>query len=445
MIMPKRLLISETPQHIGETVKLAGWVHIRRDHGKLIFIELRDRSGLVQVVLLPDHPSVIEAGKDVRSEYVVEIVGKIKERPGKVKQDMRPTDTVEIEAESLVVLSRPIGDLPIDVSQPELGVQLETLLNYRTLSLRNEKVAAIFLVFSELLKSYGDTMRAAGFMEIKTPKILGSATEGGANVFKIKYFDKEAFLAQSPQFYKQAGVSAFERVFEIGTVFRAEPHFTARHVNEYTGFDAEMGFIESVEDVMDALETVMRTMFRHIGSTCDEALKLHNALLPADVAIPRIPLVDALKILKDEYNKETEDEDIDGEGERLICEYAKKTYGSDFVFLTRYPAHIRPFYSMPSAEYPGYTETFDLLFRGVEIASGGQRIHSYELLVENMQKKGLDPKAEGYQAYLDVFRVGIPPHGGFGLGSERIVQKLLGLGSIKEAVLYPRDVKRLTP
>ncbi len=443
--MSQRILIAETPQHIGETVKLQGWVCIRRDHGKLIFIELRDRSGRVQAVLLPEHSQAIETGKELRSEYVVEIIGKIKERPGKAKENATPTDSVEVEVESVAILARPSDDLPIDVSKPDLGLQLETLLEYRTLSLRNEKVRVLFETYSELLKAYDDTMRVRGFMEIKTPKILGSATEGGANVFKIKYFDQEAFLAQSPQFYKQAGVSAFERVFEIGTVFRAEPHFTARHVNEYTGLDAEMGFIDGAEDVMIVLEEVMQTIFRHIGTTCEQKLHSYGAVLPPDVAIPRIPLTEAIRILKDEYGKETENEDIDGEGERLISEYVQKTYGSDLVFLTRYPAHVRPFYSMPSANDPKYTETFDLLFRGIEIASGGQRIHKYQMLIENMKKKGLDPEAEGYQSYLDVFRFGIPPHGGFGLGSERIIQKLFGLASIKEAVLYPRDVKRLTP
>lgn len=441
----QRILISETPQHVGESVKLSGWVHIRRDHGKLIFIELRDRSGSLQLVILLDKPGLIDIAKDVRSEFAIEIVGKVKERPGKAQSEGSSTGGVEIEVETMEVVGKPVGELPIDISKPELDLNLDTLLNNRTLALRNEKVKAIFETYSELLKAYDDAMRADGFMEIKTPKILGSATEGGANVFKIKYFEQEAFLAQSPQFYKQAGISAFERVFEVGTVFRAEPHFTARHVNEYTGFDAEMGFIEGFEDVMAELEKTMQHMFRHIGTTCAKQLELYGASVPKEVPIPRIRLSEAIEILKKEFNKDIENEDIDGEGERMICEYVKRKYDSDLVFLTHYPFHVRPFYSMPSKDNPKYTETYDLLFRGIEIASGGQRIHDYTMLVENMQKKGLDSTAEGYQSYLDVFRNGVPPHGGWGLGSERIVQKILGLGSIKEAVLYPRDVKRLTP
>lgn len=441
----KRILISETPQHIGEIVQLAGWVSIRRDHGKLVFIELRDRSGKVQLIILPDKPEAIEAAKEVRSEFAIEVTGLVKERPGKAQNEKIATGRVEIEVVSVGIVGRPSEELPIDVSNPEFNLQLETLLNNRTLALRNDKVYSIFTLYSILLEAYAVACRKRGFLEIKTPKILSSATEGGANFFKIKYFDREAFLAQSPQFYKQAAMSAFERVFEIGTVFRAEPHFTTRHVNEYTGLDAEMGFIGSVEDIMAELEGVMMDIVRELGERGAADIERYGATLPPTVAIPRIRLSEAVEILKREYGKETEGEDIDSEGERMIGEYVSKTYGSDFVFLTHYPTAIRPFYSMSSADDPRYTETFDLLFRGIEIASGGQRIHDYRMLVENMKKKGLDPAAEGYQAYLDIFKYGAPPHGGWGLGSERIIQKLLGLGSIKEAVLFPRDVKRLTP
>lgn len=437
-----RTLIREIPKHIGETVTLYGWAHIRRDHGKIVFIELRDRSGRVQLVIVPDseHKAAV---KDVRSEYILEVTGKVKERPSKGKQEGDPLSGVEVEVESLKIVSQPSEELPLDISQPELNLNLETLLNYRTLALRNDKVRSIFEMYSELLKSYDEAMRSDGFVEIKTPKIVGAATEGGANFFKIKYFEGDAFLAQSPQFYKQAGMSIFERVFEIGTVFRAEPHFTTRHVNEYTGLDAEMGFIESVEDVMNELEKVMHFMFRHIGQYCQSQLSLYGATVPEEVAIPRLRLSEALEILKKEYNKEVENEDIDGEGERMICEYVKKKYNSDLVFLTHYPTHLRPFYSMPSPENPAYTETFDLLFRGIEIASGGQRIHEAAMLIESIKKKGMDPAS--FKDYIDIFTFGAPPHGGWGLGSERIIQKILNLGSIKEAVLYPRDVKRLTP
>jgi nondiscriminating aspartyl-tRNA synthetase len=371
------------------------------------------------------------------------MTGVVKERPNKNAAADDRLAFVEIALSTLTVLGAPTEDLAIDVSAGEMGLQLETLLNNRTLSLRNPKVNTIFSIYDTLLRGYEKGMREKGFREIKTPKILGAATEGGANFFKIGYFDKQAYLAQSPQFYKQAGMSAFERVFEIGTVFRAEPHYTTRHVNEYTGLDAEMGFIEDVEEVMRALEEAMFGMFDALEESQSRALALHDASLPPRVAIPRIRLADALDVLKEKYGKEIEDQDIDAEGERLICQYVSEKYGSDMVFLTHYPTHLRPFYSMPSPDDEQYTETFDLLFRGVEIASGGQRIHLPEMLEASIRAKGLDPT--DFQDYIDIFRFGTPPHGGWGLGSERIVQRLLGLGSIKEAVLYPRDVKRLTP
>ncbi len=439
----ERILIGALPQHVGETVKLCGWVHIRRDHGKLIFIELRDRSGKVQLVILPEKNQSLSSAKDIRSEFALEVTGLVKARPAKAGAVAPLLQTVEIEVESLQVVGKPDKELPIDVSQPELDLNLETLLNLRTLALRNDKVRAIFEIYSEMLLAYDTAMREANFVEIKTPKILGAATEGGANVFKIKYFGGEAFLAQSPQFYKQAGMSVFERVFEVGAVFRAEPSYTTRHVSEYTGLDAEMGFIDSVEDVMAQLETTMQALFQHIGATCQKQLSLYGATVPDAVPIPRLRLSDAFAILKKEYGKEYVDEDIDAEGERLISEYVKKTFGSDLVFLTHYPTAIRAFYSMPSAENPKYSETFDLLFRGLEIASGGQRVHDPRMLEEIIRKRGMNP--DDFTHYLDIFRYGTPPHGGWGLGSERIVQKILGLQSIKEAVLYPRDVKRLTP
>ena len=293
------------------------------------------------------------------------------------------------------------------------------------------------------MRSYEEFLRKDGFLEIKTPKILNAATEGGANFFKIKYFDREAFLAQSPQFYKQIAAGSFERGFEVGTVFRAEPHFTSRHVNEFTGLDAEMSFIGSFEDVMRELEKTMAYMMKSVAKNCSKDIEKYEIEAPKIKNVfPRIKLTQALEILKKEYGKEIEGIDIDPEGERLISEWVKKKYKSDFVFLTHYPTSLRPFYTMRSAD-PQFTESFDLLFRGIEIASGGQRIHDYEQLVKSIKSRGLNP--EDFKDYTDNFKYGMPPHGGWGLGLERIVQKILGLPSIKEAILFPRDVKRLTP
>jgi len=438
----ERILISEAAAEVGKIVKLKGWVNVRRDHGKLIFIDLRDRSGVIQMVIIPDKEEAYKAAKDVRSEYILEVEGLIKKRPGGAVKDGVATGGVEMEVEKINVLAKPEVELPIDVSEENLNLNLDTLLDNRGVALRNDKLKSIFRIYAEILKAYADFMRQDGFTEIKTPKIINAATEGGANFFKIKYFEREAYLAQSPQFYKQAGVGFFERVFEIGSVFRAEPHFTTRHVNEYIGMDAEMGFINGFEDVMDELEKTMHYVLSEVAKKCGSDLAKYGAEILPVKKIPRLKLTEALEILDKEFGKKMETIDIDAEGERMICEWARKNHKCDFVFLTHYPANIRPFYSMPS-EDSQWTETFDLIFMGVEIASGGQRIHDYNQLVESIKKHHLNP--DDFKDYLDTFKYGIPPHGGWGLGSERIAQKILGLGSIKEAILFPRDVKRLTP
>ncbi len=438
----QRTLIAKTPELIGQTVRLSGWVNVRRDHGKLIFIDLRDRTGVIQMVVIPDKAEAYATSKEVRSEFVVNVEGLVKARPGGQNKDENPLGKVEIEVEKMEILSRVEGELPFDPSKTDLDVNIPTLLDNRNLALRNKKINDIFKVYAQVLKSYAEVMRENGFMEIKTPKIVSAATEGGANFFKIKYFKREAYLAQSPQFYKQAGVGAFERVFEIGTVFRAEPHFTTRHVNEYVSFDAEMGFIENFSDIMNQIQLTMQRILQDVEKNCTSILKEYETEFLVPEQFPRIKLTEALDILKKEYGKESEGIDIDPEGERMISEWAKKTYNSDFVFLTHYPTAIRPFYTMPSAD-PQYTEGFDLIFRGVEIATGGQRIHNYEQLVASIKRHHLNP--DDFEHYLDIFKIGMPPHGGFALGSERIVQKILGIASVKEAILFPRDVKRLTP
>jgi len=437
----QRTLVSETIREIGKTVKVSGWVKTKRDHGKISFIDLRDRSGILQCVISAQTRNYEEA-KLVRDQWVVELTGKIKARPENLINSEIETGKIELEVLEYKIISR-AQELPIDVSLEDMHLHIETLLDYRNLTVRNEKVGAIFRVYAQTLKSYSDFMRSQNFLEIKTPKLVYAATEGGANFFKVKYFEEEAFLAQSPQFYKQAGVSFFERVFEIGSVFRAEPHFTSRHVNEYIGLDAEMGFIESCEDIMKMLEQTMKKMLRDVKDNCEKELRLHEASIDIPEKFPRIKLSEALDILKNKFNKVSEEFDIDPEGERLICQWAKEEKGSDFIFLTHYPVTLRPMYTMPDPENPKETLSFDLLYRGVEIATGGQRIHDYDQLKKSLEKKGLQP--QDFKHYLEMFRYGMPPHGGWGLGSERIVQKILGLKNIKEAILFPRDVKRLTP
>src|SRR3990167_584346 len=288
--MMQRTLIVQTPQAIGQPVRLEGWVHTRRDHGKIIFLDLRDRSGVVQIVVVPSNAVCYAAAKDVRAECVVEIIGTVKERPGGTANEHLPTGGVEIECTSLSVLARPVDELPVDITKEDMELQLYTLLDHRSLTLRNKKINDIFSVYDCVLRSYAAACRMDGFREIKTPKILAAATEGGANFFKINYFDRSAYLAQSPQFYKQAGVGAFERVFEIGPVFRAEPHFTTRHVNEYISLDAEMGFINGFEDIMDQIERVVWHIMMNLDKNCKNELDQYEAQIPKKKVIPRIKL-----------------------------------------------------------------------------------------------------------------------------------------------------------
>ena len=443
----KRLLVKLTPKAIGRKIKVCGWINSRRDHGKLIFVNLRDRSGILQVVfrLADGNQQLATISQKLRPEWVVCIEGEVKERPRGAENPEVETGKIEIIAEKLEILAMVKKEMPLDLSKKELKMKLSTLLKERVLTLRHEKSRAIFRVFETVLEAYRKVMKKLDFVEIKTPKIIGTASEGGANFFTFDYFGKKAFLAQSPQFYKQIGVGMFERVFEIGPVFRKEPHFTTRHLNEYISLDAEMGFIENFHEIMDELEKVIKFILKSIWKENKKDLKLfsaENQKIPK--RIPRIKLREIRKIIKEKYQYEIpEDSDIDPKGEELAGKWAREKWKSDLVFLTHYPKSCRPFYTMPDKENPEETLSFDLLFKGVEIATGSQRIHKDEELIKNIKEFKLNPK--DFKFYIDTFKYGMPPHGGWALGCERIVYKILNLPTIKEATLFPRDVKRLVP
>lgn len=426
----ERALIGKIAAYEGKEALIKGRVFNIRNLGNIVFLVIQDYTGTIQVVV------------DKRIEVKI---GDAVTVTGLVKKDARAKSGFEMKASNLEVVSKNIEELPIDLSKDDLNLNLNTLLDYRPLSLRHPKVQAIFKLYDILLKSYESVMREYDFTEIKTPKILGTATEGGANFFKVKYFDKEATLAQSPQFYKQMMVGVFERVFEIGSAFRAEPHFTTRHVNEYISLDAEMGYISDYRDIIKALNPVLKKMFLMIEKEGKPYLDLYDIeLSKVPDEIPCVKLSEIKKIIKDEYGYEIpETTDIDPKGEELAGKYAHDKFDSDFIFITHYPWSDRPFYTMPNPENPEETYGFDLLYKGLEIITGGQRIHKYEDLISNMKKKGVKP--QGMEFYLDVFKYAIPPHGGWAMGSERIIKQILNLESIKEAVLFPRDVKRLIP
>ena len=426
----ERVLINKISEHEGKNALIKGRVFNIRNLGNIVFLVVSDYTGTIQVVA--DKSVEVKTGDAVAIE-------------GMVKKDERAKGGYEMKSQNLEVVSNVIEDLPFDLAKEDLNLNLVTLLDYRPLSLRHPKVQAIFHLYDLLLKSYEIVMRENDFTEIKTPKLLGAATEGGANFFKVKYFDREATLAQSPQFYKQIMVGVFERVFEIGSVFRAEPHFTTRHVNEYISLDAEMGFIKDFSDVTRTLNIVLGKMLSIVEKEGREYLDMYGIKsIEVPNEIPSIKLSEIRKIVKEEYGYEIpETTDIDPKGEELAGQYAKDKFNSDFIFITHYPWSDRPFYTMPSREDEKETYGFDLLYNGLEIVTGGQRIHKHEELVLNMKKKKVTP--EGMEFYLNTFKYGIPPHGGWAMGSERIIKQMLGLDSIKEAVLFPRDVKRLIP
>ncbi|HSE35623.1 MAG TPA: aspartate--tRNA(Asn) ligase [Candidatus Paceibacterota bacterium] len=438
--MITRTPITTLKDKAGETVSVAGSISVRRDHGKLIFIDLRDVSSFVQMVVLPQNAEAYAAAQEIRPEWVIQVEGSVNKRPDKMIKADQDNGTVELEAKKITVLAK-AKELPF-----ELGAELniDTLLDYRPLTLRDPKKRAIFKVQTEILKAYRAALDAEGFMEFQAPKIVGDDAEGGAGVFKVEYLKgKDAYLATSPQLYKQIMVGVFERVYTTGPAFRAEKHATSRHLNEIAMLDAEMGYIESQYDIMAVFTKVLRAVSAHVEKTCAKEFALLGATLPkAPENFPHMKLREAQKLITEATGEDcTKEPDLEPQHERWLCDYALKTFDSDFIFITHFPTTKRPFYTMEDPENPGYSKCFDLLFRGVEISSGNQRVHDYDALVAKMQWKGLDP--EQFSFYLQAFKYGMPPHGGWGLGLERLTAKFLGIENVKEASLFPRDINRI--
>lgn len=432
----ERTIITETVDKIGEEVRLCGWVNIKRDHGKITFIDLRDRSGLIQVVGSGDEIA------SVKPEYAVEIVGLVKERPEKLINPKISTGKVEIELKSLKVLSKS-EELPFDMGKEELDLELPTLLDWRPLTLKHPKQQAIFALQEKVAEGFRAAAKQINCMEVHTPTIAASSTEGGAEVFSIDYYDHKAFLIQSPQLYKQIAVGAFERVFLLSHVYRAEPSVTTRHLSEVIQMDVEIAFIDKFEELLDALESVGTGMIKYAADNSPEVLELYGIdkpLIPTKV--PRLKLRDAQKIVEERTGRDLSKElDLNPEDEKEICIWAKEEHKSDFVTITHFPTKKRAFYTMPDPEDPEYSYSYDLLFRGIEISSGSQRINDYKQLLEVMKERGFDPK--NFEIYLQAFKFGMPPEGGFSFGLERITMKILELGNVREASLFPRDMERV--
>jgi nondiscriminating aspartyl-tRNA synthetase len=431
-----------------EEIEAAGWVHRIRDMGGISFVVLRDRSGTAQLVLSEAFMAAEKPGLTLESVIRVRGLAALNEKaPG----------GAELQVSSLEVLSRAAPDLPFQVNADASKAGLEAILDNRALSLRNPKIRAIFKIQATIIEAFSACLRGKGFTEIKTSKIVGSGTEGGTSLFEVEYFDRKVYLAQSPQLYKQIMVAAgLERVFEVGPVYRAEKHDTPRHLNEYVSMDLEMGFIESETELISLEKDILAAVFEELARKNSLELELWNAAVPGPEAVEKSPTVayeEALKIVNAEASRGKGGGgrlfDLNPEAERLLCEWSLRERGSDIVFVNAFPRRHRPFYTYPLAPPAGegaaaaLTMSFDCLFRGLEITSGSRRQHDYQALLEALPKFGLKP--EDMAGYLAVFKYGCPPHGGFAIGLERLTQKILGLASVKEASLFPRDRKRVEP
>lgn len=431
----ERTLIKDLHEQIGKEVSVSGSVEVRRDHGKLIFFIIRDRSGSIQSVVLPNHAEALEIAKTLRPEWVVAITGLAGKRPEKMVNPDEQNGDIELDATAIEVLS-PAHELPF---APDAELNLDTLLDYRPLTLRRKRERAIFTVQAGLVQAYRNSLIKQGFMEFQAPALVGSDAEGGAEVFRVEYFNNQkANLATSPQLYKQIMTGVYERVFTIARIFRAEKSATTRHISELTQMDFEMAFIEDEREVMAVLETVMRDVVKEIK----EHYASHFATLGADTPLvpeeffPVLTLREAQKIIG-----VPEKPDLEPAHERAISEWTKKEHGSDFIFITRFPTAKRAFYTYEDPNEAPYSRGFDLLFRGLEVNSGAQRIHNYDELVARIRERGMNPKS--FSFYLQAFKYGMPPHGGSSTGLERLTMKMLQIENVKEATLFPRDINRI--
>ena len=437
----ERTLIKNLKEKVGEEVLINAVVNVVRQQGKMAFFDFRDRTSVIQGVVF-GKPEVLEVAKEVGVEYSLAVTGVVNQRPEKMVNANVKNGDIELEITGIEILNKSEA-MPFDT---EAELNIDTLLDYRPLTLRFTRQRAIFKIQAAIVQAYGDFLRKEGFTEFQAPKLVGGDAEGGAEVFKVKYFKNvEASLATSPQLYKQIMVGVFERVFSFATAFRAEKSATSRHLSEYTSLDMEMGFIKDHTDVMKVETGLMKHIVNHLKENHTDELKdleIDLPLIPDGDIFPFMKLREAQELIKKETGVDkTNEPDLEPEDERWLCEYAKKELNSDFIFITHYPVSKRPFYTMEDAEDKGFTKSFDLLFRGVEITTGGQRVHDIEMLKTKIAEKGLD--ADKFDFYLQAFRFGIPPHGGWGMGLERLTAKFCGVANVKEATLFPRDINRI--
>lgn len=431
----KKIFIDEVVNQVGQEVELYGWVSSLRDHKKIIFLDLRDRSGVIQIV----------GGAEFRQlspEDVVYIKGLVKKRPEKLINPKIKTGEIEIETKEFKLISK-AQKLPFDISKEKLDLTLPTLLDYRSLTLRHPKIAAIFKIQETVIDAFRQACKTKKFIEFQSPVIIPETAEGGADVFKVAYFNHQAYLSQSPQFYKQIMVGVFERVFTVNKTLRAEPSVTTRHLAEVTTLDVEFGFIDSWIELTDMAEYIIKFIFKEIKARNSQELEIYQVKLPKiPDKIPCFKLRQAQEIIFKRTGRDNRSEpDLQPEDEREIGKWALQEKQSDLVFITHYPVNKRPFYTFEDPKDLGYTLSFDLIGQGMEWATGGQRINNLDLLLKKAAERNIN--AAKSELYLQAFRYGMPPEGGFSFGSERIVMNILGLANIREASLFPRDMERV--
>lgn len=446
--MLERTYVKETVEKIGSEVKLQGWAESIRLMGKIAFIELRDKTATVQCVCyMPDFETLDgNSVKETTIESVIEVEGVVKARPDNQINQNSQTGTVEVEVKSYKLLSKAEG-LPIQIhAQGQNEAELDTRLDYRWIDLRKSKNLLTFLVWTELERAMIEYWNENGYVEIHSPKILGAPSETGAEVFEVKYFDRTAYLAQSPQFYKQMALaSGFEKVFEIGSVFRAENSNTIRHSTEFTGYDAEIAFINSHEDIMNEEEKLLVRAFESVIKKYGEQIEKESGekLEIPQLPFPRISMAEAKVALSELGIKSEKEGDLSSEEEKALGNYIKQKYNHDFVFVTDYPIDVRPFYHKRHEDNPNLTKSFDLLYKGLEVTTGAQREHRYDVLKRQAEEKGMNLEIINF--YLDFFRYGCPPHGGLGMGPSRLIMKMLNLESIRDAMFLFRNPRRVIP
>lgn len=434
-ISSQHIEAEELKEHIGETVLIHGIIYKIREMSDFAFVILRTKRALVQCIYSAEFSSFeLRELKENMSAVIT----------GEVVSDERSRTGAEVRLISFKALSQPSAEPPVVINNKEVKASIETLLDYRPLTLRNARERAIFKLQEGICAGIRSFLGKNGFTEIHTPKIVFSGAEGGANIFRLDYFGREAYLAQSPQFYKQMMVGVYERVYEIAPVFRAEKHDTSRHINEYTSVDLEMGFIEDFRDIMRMEAKMLAYALDYLKEYYPDELALLKAEVPVVDDIPSVSFMEAKEMISSAYKREITDyEDFEPEEEKLLYELIRKKTGKELVFVTGYKSSKRPFYTQDSKEDPTYTDSFDLIFRGMEVTTGGQRIHDYDTQVAKMRTWGMD--VEKFSSYLMAHKYGLPPHGGLGLGLERFTAKLLGLQNVRYATLFPRDINRLEP